>query len=156
MVNTRRAVVGLVAWLAISFLPSLTGLLVRPGGWYAQINKPSWTPPSWVFGPAWTTLYALMAIAAWMVWMRPATPARRAALTAFFVQLVLNALWTPLFFGARAPGLALVDIVLLWMAIAATIVLFWRVRPAAGALLIPYILWVSYATALNFAIWQMN
>jgi translocator protein len=155
-VKTRKAVIGLVAWLAVALVPSLAGILVRPGAWYAQLDKPAWTPPSWVFGPAWTTLYTLMGIAAWLVWMRPASPARRVALTVFFVQLVLNAIWTPLFFSARLPGAALIDIILLWLAIVATILLFWRVRPLAGALLIPYILWVSFAAALNFAIWRLN
>jgi translocator protein len=154
--STRRAVLLLLFWLVISFIPSLTGIAFGPGDWYAQLNKPAWTPPNWLFGPAWTTLYTLMAIAAWLISLRPASPARRTALIAFFVQLILNALWTPAFFGLRSPAMGLVVIVPLWLAILATIILFWRVRPVAAALLIPYILWVTYATALNFALWQLN
>lgn len=155
-VGRGRAGVSLVAALALSFSPALIGALFGPGMWYQQLDKPAWTPPNWIFGPAWTILYALMGIAVWLVWLRPGSPAQRAALIAFVVQLALNALWTPAFFGMQSPGLGLIVIVLLWFAIVATIVLFWRVRRIAAVILILYIAWVTYAAALNAAIWQMN
>ncbi len=120
---------------------------------YAGLEQPSWAPPSWLFGPVWTVLYAMVAVAGWLVWQRVGWGP---ALWAYAGQLVLNAAWTPLFFGAGRYGLAFVDIVLLWLAIGVTVVLFRRVsRPAAG-LLVPYWMWVSYAAALNLAIWQLN
>lgn len=154
--STWRAAAGLVVWVAVSFLPSLAAVGIQPGEWYNQLNRPSWTPPNWVFGPVWTALYLMMGIAAWIIWLQPAGAPRRQALAAFFVQLVFNAAWTPLFFGLKMPGLALVDIVLMWLAIAITIILFWRIRPAAGMLLVPYLAWVSYATTLNAGFWYLN
>jgi benzodiazapine receptor len=124
--------------------------------WYPTIEKPSWTPPSWIFGPVWTALYIMMAVAAWLVWRKGDVPGVQSALILFAVQLALNAAWSPLFFGLRNPLAGLLDIVVLWAAIAAALVSFWKVSPSAGALLVPYWLWVSYAAALNFAIWIMN
>lgn len=126
------------------------------GDWYAALHKPSWNPPPWVFGPAWTFLYITMAVAAWLVWREGGWKAQRRALGLFIVQWFLNALWTPLFFGAHLPGVAFGEIVLLWLAIAATLVAFWRVKKAAGLLLVPYLAWVSFAAALNFTIWRLN
>lgn len=125
--------------------------------WYETLTKPAWQPPSWVFGPVWTTLYLLMGIASAMVWQRrgvssSATP----ALVAYGVQLVLNMLWSILFFGAESPAAALVCIVALWFAIVLTIVLFWRVNHTAAWLLVPYIAWVTFAAVLNFTIWRLN
>ena len=121
--------------------------------WYNSLPKPWFTPPSWVFGPAWTILYVLMAVAAVMVWKSKENGRgdRRKALVAFAAQLALNVAWTPLFFGLHRPDLAFVDIVLLWLAIVATIVLFSRVRRAAAWLLAPYLAWVSFALVLNAA-----
>jgi tryptophan-rich sensory protein len=121
--------------------------------WYPSINKPSWTPPSWLFGPVWTLLYLMMAVAAWLVWRQAGWGG---ALVMFGVQLLLNALWSPLFFGWQQIGWAFVDIVALWLAILATTILFWQVVPAAGILFLPYLAWVSFATALNFALWRLN
>jgi len=125
-------------------------------GWYASLAKPSWTPPNWVFGPVWTALYANMAVAAWIVWRR--RPRQRVgwAMGLFSLQLILNIAWTPVFFGLQRPGLALVDILLLWLAIGMTFAAFYRIRPLAGWLLVPYLLWVSFASALNMAIWSLN
>lgn len=126
-------------------------------GWYANLDKPSWTPPSWVFGPVWSVLYLLMGISAWQVWRRAGR--LRAAifpLTLFGVQLLLNAAWSGLFFRLRSPGAALVDIVLLWCAVLATVVAFWRRSAVAGGLLLPYLLWLSFAVVLNLAIWILN
>ena len=129
-----------------------------PGDWYASLAKPDWTPPSWVFGPAWTILYAMMALAAWRLWRRlGARPLEaRRALVLFAVQLALNLAWTPVFFGMQRPDLALVVILLLWVAIAATIVAAWQACKTAAALLMPYLAWVTFATALNMAIWRLN
>ncbi len=127
-----------------------------PGEWYAQLRKPSWNPPGWIFGPVWTALYAMMAIAAWMVWRRGRFAGRRLALSLFLMQLLFNALWSPLFFGLHNPLMALLDIVLLWLALLATMIAFWKVRPLAGALLVPYLVWVSFAATLNFALWRLN
>jgi len=133
---------------------ALTAVSVRT--WYQALSKPAWTPPDWVFGPVWTTLYFLMALAAWMVWRRTGWSTGRTALGLFGVQLVLNAAWSPLFFSLHSPGIALVDIILLWAAIAATFWSFGRVSALAAGLFVPYLMWVSYATALNWAIWRLN
>ncbi len=121
--------------------------------WYATVAKPTWNPPSWIFGPVWTALYAMMAVAAWLVWRRAGWGG---ALAFFGFQLALNAAWSPLFFGLHRIDWALVDIVALWVTIVATTVAFCRVTPVAGWLFVPYLLWVSFATVLNFTIWRMN
>lgn len=126
------------------------------GTWYPTLVKPTWNPPSWIFGPVWSTLYLLMAVAAWRVWRHLEHPQRRVALTLFFVQLALNALWSVLFFGLRSPGLALVEVVLLLGTIAATGLKFWRIDRVAGLLWLPYVAWVSFATLLNATIWWLN
>lgn len=120
---------------------------------YRALEQPSWAPPSWLFGPVWTVLYILIAISGWLVWRRTGWST---ALTVFAVQLLLNAAWTPIFFGFGQYGLALVDIVVLWFVLGATIALFWRVSRPAAALLLPYWAWVTFATALNAAIWSLN
>lgn len=153
-----KQIVGLLAWLAVGFVASGIGAVasIRAATFYGQLVQPSWAPPSVVFGPVWTTLYALMAIAAWLVWRADGFRANRSALTLFLVQLGVNALWSWLFFAWHRGALAFADIVLLWLLIIATLVVFWRVRPLAGGLLIPYLLWVSFAAALNFSVWQLN
>ncbi len=127
-----------------------------PGEWYASLAKPSWNPPSSVFGPVWTILYLLMGVAAWMVWREAGFSGARRALTLFIVQLVLNALWSYLFFGLQQPMVAFIEIIVLWCAILATILAFWPVSRTAGALLIPYLCWVSFASALNYQLWRLN
>lgn len=144
----------LVVWLVLAFLPALIGLPFPAPDYYAGLDKPDWAPPAWLFGPVWTVLYALIGIAAWLVARRG--PASRPALALWGVQLALNAAWTPIFFGLRAPGVALAEILVMWVAIAATTVAFFARRTAAGALMLPYLAWVSFATALNFAIWRLN
>ncbi|MBI4086677.1 tryptophan-rich sensory protein [Candidatus Kaiserbacteria bacterium] len=130
-------------------------------GWYAGIVKPALNPPAWVFGPVWVTLYALMGIAAFLVWKRGLERRDvRIALSIFLGQLVLNTLWSIIFFGLHSPGGALIEIVLLWLAILATIIAFAKISPPAGGpaawLLVPYMLWVSFAAYLNYAIWVLN
>ncbi len=129
--------------------------MVSLGGWYAGLAKPSWNPPSWIFGPVWTVLYAMMAVAGWLVWRRGGSQSR-IALWWFAVQLALNVGWSAVFFGLQLPGLAFFEILLLWIAIAATLLTSWRVSRTAGILLVPYLLWVSFAAVLNFAIWRLN
>ncbi len=148
--------VALLGWLALSFSAATMGALFVPGGWYAGLHKPQWNPPGWIFGPVWTALYTMMAVAAWLVWKRGGWAAQRRPLTLFLVQLSLNAAWTPLFFGWHQPGLAFAEIVLLWLAIAATLVAFRPVSRAAAWLLAPYLAWVSFAAVLNFTLWRLN
>ncbi len=123
------------------------------GGWYLSLTRPPGTPPNWVFGPVWTVLYVLMALAAWMVWRRVgAGPALRL----WGWQLAANALWSPVFFGLRSPALGLAAILLMLALVAATARVFHRIRPLAGALMLPYLAWVSYATYLNLGLWWLN
>jgi translocator protein len=123
--------------------------------WYATLNKPALNPPSWVFGPVWVTLYALMGIAAFLVWQKK-SKASKHALIAFGVQLFLNAIWTPIFFGMRNPLGGLIDILLLWIAIIVTIVMFSKISKSAAWLLAPYLAWVTFATYINYSIWKLN
>ena len=157
--SRTRNVLGLAAALAICFAAAGLGTYWSMQGlarWYGTLAKPSFTPPNRVFGPVWTLLYALMAVAAWRVW-RTLPPARAAGPLAWFgLQLALNVAWSGLFFGLRSPGLALVDIAALWLALAATLVAFWRIDRPAGVLLAPYLAWVTFAAALNLAIWRLN
>lgn len=149
---------GLVGWLAVGFLAAGLGAIasVDAPTFYAQLQRPGWAPPGAVFGPVWTALYLLMAIAAWLVWRRAGFAGARLALTLFVIQLALNALWSWLFFAWHLGGPAFADILLLWLAIVATTLAFWRQHPAAGALLVPYLLWVTFAAGLNYSVWQMN
>jgi benzodiazapine receptor len=125
--------------------------------WYASLQKPAFTPPNWLFAPAWTTLYLLMGIAAFIIWRKGLDDKQvRTALIIFAIQLVLNILWSIAFFGMEAPLYGLIVIILLWVAILITILSFWKISSAAAWLLVPYILWVSFATALNTSIWLLN
>jgi benzodiazapine receptor len=125
--------------------------------WYVHLAKPGFTPPNWLFAPVWTLLYVMMAYAVWRVLSLPAdTPDRRGAVTVFFVQLALNALWSWAFFAAHSPIAGLAVILALIVALAATIRRFWALDAVAGALLVPYLAWVGYATALNGAVWYLN
>lgn len=158
MRNGRSAAV-LILWLAVCLGVGSAGAVFTArsvGTWYPLLVKPSWNPPGWVFGPVWTTLYVMMALAAWLVWRRRGFRGGAAAFGWFALQLALNALWSPLFFGLQNPRAALVDVVLLWAAIAGTVIAFWKRSRPAGILLLPYWLWVSFAAALNFAIWRLN
>lgn len=148
----------LIFFLAISLGAGVAGAFasVSAQSFYADLVQPSWAPPPWLFGPVWTTLYLMMGLAAWLAWREGPSPAVGRALRVYAVQLVLNGLWTWIFFAWRQGGLALAEILLLWALILATIVLFWRIRPIAGALLIPYLAWVSFASALNAALWLAN
>ncbi len=158
MQTTRRQIIGLGGWLLLTFLVSAIGAAasVEAKSFYGQLAQPAWAPPSWVFGPVWTVLYLLMAVAAWLVWRSGGFRQNRLALSFFLVQLLFNALWSWLFFGWRLGGWAFVDILALLVSLAMTLVLFWRVKRTAGILLIPYLLWVTFAAVLNFVVWQIN
>lgn len=149
---------GLVAWLAVCFLGAAIGAAasIHAGAFYMQLIRPDWAPPPDVFGPVWTVLYALIGVAAWLVWRVAGFSAARVPLTLFLVQLAVNALWSWLFFGWHLGIAAFADVMSLWLLIIATLVTFWRVRPLAGALLVPYLLWVTFASALNYSVWQLN
>lgn len=151
-----RSFLAFVGWLVLTFLAPAAGAWMTSPAWYAALNKPAWSPPGWLFGPVWTLLYVLMAVAAWLVWREGGWARQRRALALYCGQLVLNAAWTPLFFGLRQPGWALIEIVLLWVAILATLVAFARVRRPAAWLLAPYLGWVSFAAFLNFTLWRLN
>ena len=148
-----RPLLGLVGFaVAVTFVAVVGSLAaVSARSTYAALDLPSWAPPGWLFGPVWTVLYVLIAVSGWLVWRRVGGDR---SLTVYAVQLVLNALWTPLFFGADRYGLALAEILLLDVAVASTIVLFRARHRLAAALLVPYLAWVLFATALNAAIWQ--
>jgi benzodiazapine receptor len=149
---------GLAGWLAVTFIAAAAGSVAstQAPDFYAQLVRPSWAPPASLFGPVWSVLYTLMAVAAWLVWRVGGFAGARTALTLYLVQLVFNALWTWFFFAWQRGGLAFADIVLNALLVAATLAAFWRIRPLAGALLIPYLLWVAFAAALNYTIWQLN
>lgn len=145
----------LAGFLAATFAAASTGAVFQPGAWYRTLRKPVWTPPDWLFPIAWTALYIAMAVAAWRVAYTP-SPLALPAIALWSWQIVTNALWSPIFFGLRRLGAALVALTFLWIAVVSTAVAFWFVDPVSGLLLVPYVIWVSYAGALNFALWRMN
>ncbi|MCB1122566.1 MAG: tryptophan-rich sensory protein [Verrucomicrobiae bacterium] len=153
-----KQILGLIGWLAVSFAASAVGAVasIQAKSFYGQLVQPAWAPPSGVFGPVWTILYTMMGIAAWLVWRSGGFSPNRNVLVLFLLQLALNALWSWLFFAWYRGALAFADILVLWVLILATLIAFWRVRPLAGILLIPYLLWVSFAAVLNYAVWQLN
>lgn len=152
----KHPVVGLIFWIVVSMAAGWVGSRFMPGEWYASLAKPSWNPPSWVFGPVWSTLYILMGVSAWLVWRKAGFAEASVVLGLFVFQLLLNALWSYLFFGAHRPDLAFVDIIALWLVILVTTIGFWRVTVPAGVLLLPYLCWVGFASALNLQLWRLN
>jgi benzodiazapine receptor len=157
--STLRQVLGLILLVLVCFAVAGIGssaTIPSIADWYAGLRKPGWTPPAWLFGPVWTALYLSMAVAAWLVWRRVGLSGAAVPLAVFGLQLALNLAWSIIFFGRNNIGLALVDIVLLWLAIVATIFAFRHVSVLAGWLLVPYLIWVTFAAALNFSIWSMN
>ncbi len=151
-----KSIVALVAWIVLCFSAAAFGSQFMPGEWYAALKKPTWNPPNWIFGPVWSALYTMMAVAAWLVWRRGGFRVNRLPLSLFLTQLFLNALWSWLFFGLKNPALAFGEIVLLWLGISGTIVAFWPRQRTAAGLLVPYLMWVSFASGLNFTLWQLN
>ena len=155
----RRQIIGLALWCGLCLAVGFTGSIATNSSladWYPGLTKPSWTPPSWLFAPVWTALYIMMGVAAWRVWKPGGFAAAKIPLGLFLMQLCLNAAWSWLFFGLRNPLAGLIDIALLWIAIAATAVSFKSVSVGAAWLMLPYFLWVSYASALNFALFRLN
>ncbi len=153
-----RQIMGLVFWLAVSFAAAAIGGIatMSAGPFYSQLVRPGWAPPGWLFGPVWTVLFAMMGVAAWLVWRVGGFRGAKTAIVLFLVQLAFNALWSWLFFRWQLGAASFVEIILLWVLILATLAAFWRIRPLAGALLIPYLLWVTFASALTYSVWRMN
>ncbi|MEY4642944.1 MAG: hypothetical protein RLZZ227_2938 [Pseudomonadota bacterium] len=156
--SVQQQMLGLAGWLAVSFATAAIGAVasISAADFYLQLTRPDWAPPSNVFGPVWSLLYAMMATAAWLVWRRDGLRTARVPLTLYLVQLVVNALWSWLFFAWHLGALALLDIAVLWVLIASMILSFARFSRLAAALLVPYLLWVSFAAALNYSVWQLN
>ena len=159
---TRRSPLGqglgLVGWLALTFIAAACGAIasIAAPAFYAQLARPSWAPPAGVFGPVWSTLYLLMAVAAWLVWRERGRRMRGVALGLYVAQLVVNALWSWLFFAWHRGALAFVDVVVLLVLIVLTASAFLRVSRLAALLLVPYLAWVAFATALTWAVWRAN
>jgi benzodiazapine receptor len=151
-------IVGLIGWLMLTFVAAAVGSAAsaESGLFYQQISRPEWAPPGWLFAPVWTILYILMGISAWIVWRVDGFRSAYIALSLFIIQLVLNALWTWIFFVWKQGALAFVEILVLWAMILCTTIAFWRVRALAGILLIPYLAWVSFASVLAFTVWRLN
>jgi translocator protein len=142
--------------MVLCFAAAFIGAQFTPGEWYAALAKPTWTPPDALFGPVWTVLYGLMAVAAWLVWKEFGFRAAPAALALFVGQLGLNAAWSWVFFGLNRPGAASLHLLVLCVAVAGLVVLFGKRVRLAGVLLVPYLLWISFAAALNIEIWRLN
>ena len=154
--STIHSVVALVAFLLITGSAGFFGAMYPPGEWYKGLRKPSFTPRQSVYGPVWTTLYALIAVAAWLVWRDKGLLAAGLPLGLFLLQVIFNAAWSWIFFGLKKPGAAFVELLLLWMLIVATTASFWHRVPLAGILMLPYLLWVTFAAGLNYSIWKLN
>ena len=149
---------GLIGWLGLTAVAATLGGIAstRDVSLYATLVRPAWAPPAWLFGPAWSLLYILMATSAWLVWRRHGFRDAGTSLMLFVVQLALNALWTWLFFAWRLGGIALAELLVLWVMIVVTIAMFWKLHRLAAVLLVPYLSWVSFAGVLNFALWRLN
>ena len=156
--SPQRQALGLAGWLAASFVAGGIGAMAsaNAGAFYGQLSRPLWAPPAWLFGPVWSVLYVLIGIAAWMVWRRHGFRGAASALTLFGIQLLANALWTWLFFVWHLGAIALVEIVVLWWLIVGTMLAFWRLHRPAAVMLLPYLAWVGFASALNYSLWRLN
>jgi len=151
-----KQLIGLIFWIGVSLATGWVGSRFQPGEWYALLTKPSWNPPSFVFAPVWSTLYVLMGLAAWLVWRRAGFLGAKVALGLFLFQLILNALWSYLFFGLHRPDFAFIDIIALWLAILLNAFSFRQVSTRAALLMLPYLIWVSFAGVLNLQLWRLN
>jgi len=157
-ISKKKQLTGFFLWLLVVFFAAAVGAMAstQAGDFYAQLQLPVWAPPAGVFGPVWTVLYLLIALSGWLVWREGGLRGARMPFVLFFSQLILNALWTWLFFAWQMGALAFLEIIILWLLIIATVVSFWRIKPFAGILLLPYLCWVSFAAALAFSAWQLN
>ena len=153
-----RPVLGFLAWLALCFTAAGIGAIAsaNASAFYQQLTQPAWAPPGWLFGPVWSVLYFGMAVSVWLIWRIGGWRTASRAQTLFLIQLAANALWTWLFFYFQRGAIASIEILVLWALIVATIVQFWRLRPLAGALMLPYLAWVSFASVLSFTMWRLN
>lgn len=156
MYARRDDVATLFIFFGIAFKPVLIGTGFQPDVWYESLNKPFWETPRSLFGPVWAVLYTLIGYSGYLAWSSSSGRVRQSAFWIYPAQLILNALWTPLFFGLSNPGLSLVNISAQWLIILLNIIAFYRIKPAAGILLIPYFLWVTFALLLNGTIWSLN
>ena len=156
--SLARQSLGLAGWLLATFAAGSICAIAsaRAGVFYGQLVQPAWAPPAWLFGPVWSALYTLMAVAAWLVWREHGFRSAFTALSLFVLQLFANALWTWLFFGLNRGALSIAEIGVLWLLIVATIVTFWPLQRAAALMLVPYLAWVSFASALTFSLWRLN
>jgi translocator protein len=154
--HTSQRWLGLAGWLLLCFTVELSGVKFLPGRWYAHLNKASWTPPSYLFAPVWTVVYICMGIAAWLVWQQGGFRKQSVPLTLFLIQLALNGAWSFFCFGLHNVPLSLSDMLLLWVVLSLTTVRFFAVKPAAGWLMSVYLLWVTFASTLNVALWRLN
>ncbi len=152
----QDAIATLFIFLGVAFLPALIGTAEPPDLWYESLTKSSWDAPRWVFGPVWIVLYTLIGYAGYLAWSSSHGHVRHSAAAIYALQLVLNALWSPVFFGYHSPDLALLIITAQWFAILLNVVAFYRIKPAAGLLLAPYLIWVTFAWLLNGALWASN
>jgi benzodiazapine receptor len=150
------SLVALLGFIAASILAATTGAVFRPGQWYEQLSKPFWRPPNGLFPPTWAVLYLTIAVSGWLVWRVASLSSAVLPLTIYFLQLGLNAAWSPIFFGMRRPDLAFLEILALWAAIVATVIAFYPIHAVAAWLLLPYLAWVTFAAALNFSVWRLN
>ncbi len=156
--TTSRQVLGLIGFLAVTFAAGAVGAIASISAvrFYAELAKRSWAPPAWLFGPVWSVLYLMIGVSAWLVWRDHGLRGARSALVVWVLQLAANALWTWLFFSLRSGALSMAEIVVLWLLIVTTIAMFWRLQRTAALLLVPYLLWVSFASALTYACWTRN
>jgi len=157
--STARNIAGFGCFLATCIAAMIAGAVVTTPNvttWYKELAQPPWTPPPWLFGPVWTVLYVMMAVSAWLVWKCGDASTSRRPLVLFGIQLVLNVAWSWLFFGMKSPGIALIEILVLLGAIALTMISFGKISRLAGLLLMPYIMWVMFATSLNAGFWWLN
>ncbi|BDS07241.1 tryptophan-rich sensory protein [Oceaniferula spumae] len=156
--SLKSQIIGLVGWFMAAFTAAGLGAIATSsaGEFYGSLTHPAWAPPAWLFGPVWSLLYGMMAVAAWLVWRRHGFQNASKALWIFGVQLIVNALWSWLFFRWHLGALAFAEIVLLWLLIVVNIVAFWRLHKVSALLLLPYLAWVSFATALAFTMWRLN
>jgi tryptophan-rich sensory protein len=154
--SLQSSILGAIAAFGLTFGAAFVGSRFRVDEWYTELKKPSWNPPNWVFGPVWSLIYLLIAISAWLVWKNEGFLTVVLASIVFLLQIVLNAAWSWLFFGLHEVGYAFIEIVILWMAILVNIILFWKIYPPSGILLLPYLAWVTFASVLNYTIWRLN
>ena len=154
--STQKSILGAIGALVLTFGAAYVGSRFPVDEWYTALAKPSWNPPNWLFGPVWSVLYLLMAISVWLVWKKQGLLGAIVPLSIFLLQLLLNAAWSWLFFGLHEMGIAFVEIVVLWSVILVNIILFWKIYPISGILLLPYLLWVSFASVLNYTLWRLN